>query len=248
MSTKERFQNPNIGDTVILRMLIYNNNQASDVNGVDKIEIWKVNDQDPNNVDKRTLVQTIDGATVTHDGEGAYSVEVFLEEAVYCIGRYVDVWYMSFDRQQQEQCTIAQIEAMFQIQRELWFTSPSPIVFDCTFSFRPNKLMQGSKQHLIINVTPNVPTASELEAYYRNLAIVSPLRISIAQHCGECVPAEEDLRLVVDKELVTYRERCLAYYFLDTTEMDCGIYDVWFQLEFAESVYISPKMQLQIFR
>jgi hypothetical protein len=127
-------------------------------------------------------------------------------------------------------------------------TSPVPLVHDFTFTFRPNKLVQGSKQYLIVNVRPNVPHASELERYYLTLAINSPLHIYISQRCGPCAPAEEDLRIVVDGELVESREKCLGYYFLDTTEMDCGIYDVWFELELVDSLYISPKSQLQIYK
>ena len=247
MSIKERFQNPNVTDTVILRMLVYNNHQFSDVNSVEKVEIWKIDDLDPQNIDKRTLVQTVTGTDISHDGDGQYSVEVFLEEPLYTIGKYIDIWYMAFATHDQDACQVAPIDAMFEVVRDIWFTSPSPIIYDFSFSFRPNKFVQGTKQHIIINITPNAPTASEMQAYYANMATISPLRISIAQRCGNCVPAEEDLRLIVDNELITYRERCLAYYFLDTTEMDCGIYEVWFQLDLGGNIYISPKSQLQIF-
>jgi hypothetical protein len=61
------------------------------------------------------------------------------------------------------------------------------------------------------------------------------------------MPQEQDLRLVIDSDDVTLREACRAYYMLDTTEMSCGIYNVWFEMEFGESLYISDKQQLQIF-
>lgn len=247
MSIKERFQNPNVNDTATLRMLVYNNHQFSDVNSVDKVEIWKIDDLDPNDLDKRTLVQTIDGTNVSHDGDGQYSIEVFLEEPLYVIGKYVDIWHMAFATHDQDACQIAKIDATFEIVRDLWFTTPSPIIYDFSFAFKPNKFVQGCKQHIVVNITPNVPTATEMQEYYANMATVSPLRISIAQKCGDCVPAEEDLRLIVDNELITYRERCLAYYFLDTTEMDKGIYDVFFTLELGGNIYISPKNQFQIY-
>ena len=76
---------------------------------------------------------------------------------------------------------------------------------------------------------------------------MSDLKISIEQACGNCLSDEQDLRLIVDKELVQSREKRYGYYKLDTTEMDCGIYNVWFQLEFGGNVYISDKMQLQIY-
>ena len=115
------------------------------------------------------------------------------------------------------------------------------------FSFRPNKIRQGSKNYLIIDITPNVPKTSDLNRYYQNLAIVSPLKCLPEQECGECMPAEQDLRLVVDCELVELREKCVGYYYLDTTEMDCGIYNVWFQMDFGDTVHISDKQQVQIY-
>jgi hypothetical protein len=247
MTLIERFQNPKVNDTVTLRMLVYNNHQFSDVNSVDKVEIWKIDDLNPNDFDKRTLVQTIDGTNVSHDGDGQYSVEVYLEEPLYVIGKYVDIWHMAFATHDQNACQIAKIDAIFEIVRDLWFTTPSPIIYDFSFAFKPNKFVQGCKQYIVINITPNVPTATEMQEYYANMATVSPLRISIAQRCGDCVPVEEDLRLIVDNELITYRERCLAYYFLDTTEMDKGIFDVFFTLELGENLYISPRSQFQIY-
>jgi hypothetical protein len=48
---------------------------------------------------------------------------------------------------------------------------------------------------------------------------------------------------------VEHRHDSEGYYFLDTMvlDMDCGIYDVWFELEFGENKYISEPLQLQIF-
>jgi len=166
-----------------------------------------------------------------------------LEQAVYTIGRYSDVWTVEVESGETE----AQIENSFEIFPDLWFTSPVPVVYGFDFSFRPNKIRQGSKNYLIIDITPNVPKTSDLNRYYQNLAIVSPLKVSIEQECGECMPAEQDLRLVVDCELVELREKCVGYYYLDTTEMDCGIYNVWFQMDFGDTVHISDKQQVQIY-
>ena len=49
------------------------------------------------------------------------------------------------------------------------------------------------------------------------------------------------------KEVVELREKVFGYYRLDTTEMDCAIYNIWFELTFADTVEISNKMQLQIY-
>ncbi len=94
-----------------------------------------------------------------------------------------------------------------------------------------------------------MPRSSDLERYYTNLAMASPVRISVEKACGECVPKEKDLRVVVDKAPVEFRRDSEGYYFLDTVEldMDCGIYNVWFELEFGESTYISDNLQLQVY-
>ena len=107
--------------------------------------------------------------------------------------------------------------------------------------------MKGSKRYLIINIIPNVPRGADIIPYYENLAIVSDLRVSISLNCGECVPKEKDLRLVVDRQLVDYREKGTAYLFLDTEDLEPGIYDVWFELCYGENVFVSEKNQLQIY-
>ena len=38
-----------------------------------------------------------------------------------------------------------------------------------------------------------------------------------------------------------------SYYFIDTTQYDVGIYNVWFELQYAENTFVSEKNQLQIF-
>jgi hypothetical protein len=247
MATKERYQNPTIGDNLRLRMLTFNNNVYKNVHSIQKVEIYQLDNEDPTDVSKRRLVETIDGANVTQDSTGQYSILLELVDPLYCIGQYTDIWFMAFERYEEEECEIAPVEQYFEVVRDLWFTAPVPIVYDFSFTFQPNRIRHGSKQHLLVNVAPNVPRACDLQSYYLNLVVVSPLYISIAQRCGDCVPQEEDLRLVVDRKLVEFREKTLGYYFIDTTEWELGIYDVWFELDVAESVYVSPKSQLQIF-
>lgn len=243
MSLKERYQNPVTGDQVNLRLFTYNSNNRTDFNNVTKVEIYLL---DPNsktieNPSGKVLVETIEN--ITHVETGQYLVTLSLEDTKYVIGDYLDVWYVEVEENETE----ATIENNWQIYPDLWYTTPIPIIYDFNFSFRPNKIRQGSKRYLIINITPNVPDATDLQRYYENLAIVSPLKISIEKLCGDCVPAEQDLRIVVEQDSVELREKNTGYYFLDTTEMDQGTYNVWFELEFGESLYISDKSQLQIF-
>jgi hypothetical protein len=46
---------------------------------------------------------------------------------------------------------------------------------------------------------------------------------------------------------VDYREKGYAYYFIDTTDYDEGIYNIWFELAFGENLYVSDKNSFQIY-
>jgi hypothetical protein len=246
VATKERMQNPTCGDNVRLRLLTYNSNNRRDVQSIENIEIYFLdpNEISPSNPDGRRLVQTISGENVVQEDTGQYLIEVPIVDPLYTIGKYIDAWYVTFEDGENETACITN---HFIIYPDLWFTSPVPPVYDFSFAFRPNKIRKGSKRYIIIQITPNVPRGSDILHYYESLAIVSDLRVSIEIGCGECVPAEQDLRLLVDRALVDYREKMYAYYFLDTNELECGIYNIWFELAFGENVFISEKNQFQIF-
>lgn len=239
-ATKERYQNPTCGDTVNLRLFVYNSNNLANVQAVEKVDIYHIDD-----ADGKRLVETIDGSQVELLSTGAYMLPLSLTRPQYTIGKYLDEWTIQFV--QDTTCGLGTVKNFFQVYSDLWFTTPVPPVYDFNFSFRPNKIVKGSKRYLIINIIPNVPRGADIIPYYENLAIVSDLKVSISLNCGECVPKEKDLRLVVDRQLVDHREKGYAYFFLDTEEMDDGIYDIWFELCYGENTYISEKNQLQIF-
>jgi hypothetical protein len=242
---KERTQNPVIGDLLKLRLFTYNSNQRQDVFRINDVKLYYLDpaNTSEDNPDGRRLVKTI--TEITHEDDGQYSVTVNLEEDVFVIGKYRDVWEVEVIEDQ----PVSTIEQKWQILPNLWYTSPEPMIYDFAFGFRPNRLRAGSKQYLIVTVQPNVPTASDLERYYLNLAVASPIKISIEAACSDCLPPEQDLRLIVDRESIELRKACEGYYFLDTDtlELDCGIYNVWFEMEFGENLYISDKQQLEIY-
>lgn len=242
---KERYQNPAIGDQVNLRLFTYNSNNLADLQSIDKIDIYVLerSEVSAENPDGRRLIETIDGTGVTVEDTGTHLLTVELDEKKYAIGRYIDVWTASFSTDQPD----SSIEQCFEVFPNLWYTTPIPIVYDFKFHFQPNKFRLGSKQFIIIEIIPNVPTAGDLRNYYENLAIVSDLKISIEHKCGDCLPAEEDLRLIVDKVKVDYREKKFGFYNLDTEGLECGIYDIWFQLDFGGNRYISDRMQFQVY-
>lgn len=245
MATKERFQNPAVSDKVNLRLFTYNSNNLADLESIEKIDIYYldralVSDTNP---DGRRLVESFDGTAIVVEDTGTHLLQVTLEEKKYVIGSYVDSWTVNVSTDQ----PAGTIEQVFQVYPSLWYTTPIPVVYDFNFHFQPNKFRKGSKQFLIIEIVPNVPTAGDLRQYYENLAIVSDLKISFEQTCGDCLPAECDLRLVADKVPVTYREKRYGYYQLDTEDLNCGLYDIWFQLDFGGNRYISDRMKFQVY-
>ncbi len=245
MALKERYQNPTVNDSIRLRSFVYNSNNFSNVSNIEKVDIYFL---DPTlrseaNPDGRRLVESFDGSLVVAEDVGKYLLEINAVSPLYTIGNYIDVWTMAIDNVEPSSA----IEYKFSIYPNLWYTTPIPVVYDFKFHFQPNKFRQGEVKYLIMEIIPNVPRGSDLCAYYENLAIVSDLKLSLQQQCGPCAPKEGDLRLILDEVSVDYREKKFGYYQLDTRELDCGIYDIWFTLEFGTNVYISDRQQLQIY-
>lgn len=246
---KERNQNPVVGDTLNLRLFTYNSNHRQAVQAVDRVEIFQL---DPtlvasDNPEGRRLVKTIPSSEIEEVADsfgGHYKISINLENEVYPIGRYIDVWSVEFNSNQSGTVTNE-----FNIISDLWYASDMPIVYDFSYGFRPNRVRKGERRWITVDVVPNVPNSSDLERYYVNLALASPIKIFIEKTCGNCVPKEKDLRMVVENGEVEHRRDSEGYFFLDTAalDMDCGIYNVWFELEFGENKYISENLQLQIF-
>jgi hypothetical protein len=243
---KERYQKPVCGDTVNLRLFTYNANSLTNVRTINEIKIYVIDDalKDASNPEGLRLVQTVSGSSVELAKTGEYILSLYLDPEFYGIGTYYDFWNVTFES---GECPNTEVRNTFQIASDLWFTSSSPIIYDFNFQFRPNRIRKGSKRYVLIKVTPNVPQGADLVSYYDNLAIVSDIRVSMEISCGECVPAETDLRLVVDRHLVEYRQDSYAYWFLDTTQLDEGIYNIWFETVAGENTYISEKYALQIY-
>ncbi len=245
MATKERYQNPAIGDTVNLRMFSYNSNNLTSFESITQVDVYYLDPTfvSPDNQDGRRLVDSFDETAVQLLDTGTYLLPIEADDKKYVIGKYIDVWTVNAIGDQPN----SRVTNVFQIYPALWYTTPIPVVYDFAFHFQPNKFRKGSNQFIIIEIKPNVPTAGDLRKYYENLAIVSDLRISIEQNCGNCMPVEADLRLIADDELVDYREKRHGYYRLNTTDLECGIYDITFKLHFGENVYISDRMHFQIY-
>lgn len=248
MATKERNQNPVAGDDLKLRLFTYNSNHRQPVEEVERVQIYQIDKScvGPDNPEGRRLVSEFgpsDVELVDDQFGGHYMVSVEIDQDLYPVGQYIDVWSVRFSSNQSGTVTNC-----FVVLSEMWYAADMPVVYDFSYGFRPNRIRKGEKRWLTVEVVPNVPRASDLERYYVNLALASPIKISIEKSCGDCVPKERDLRMVVDRASVDHRRDSEGYYFLDTValNMDCGIYNVWFELEFGENNFISDNLQLQV--
>lgn len=246
MANKERYQNPVIGDNIKLRLLSYNSNSKANFDAVEKVEIYFL---DPTEITESNpkgmrLVRSINSVDITNSDVGSYLTAFIAEPLQFTIGKYIDVWYVTIDDE------TATIENNFEIYPNTWFTSPTPLIYDFNFFLNPTRIKKGSKRWLTVEIVPNVPNQHYLTEYYRNLAIIADVKIKIEQECVPCMPTECDLRIVVDNEQLEIREKCNAYYFLDTTEngldLKPGVYAVTFEMTFGDSIYISEKQNLQI--
>jgi hypothetical protein len=243
---KDRYQNPTIGDTVRLKFFVLNSNMTAEVNSINVVRIYFL---DPTavtvvNPQGKVLVQTIPGGSILNPQQGEYYYDLYLDPIIYTeTGRYIDEWEVVF----QLGDLPANHEQLFQVFPELWYTTPIPIVYDFSFYFQPNKMRKGEIKSIEIEIIPNVPRATDLCAYYENLAISAQLFVYIALRCGPCVPCESDLRLIVNREPTFYREKNRGFYKIDTNLFDCGIYDIWFELDFGGNVYISDTNQFQVY-
>lgn len=239
---RQRYQNPTLGDTVRLRLLTFNSNLPTNFDSFESVEVFYLdpNEKTEENPTGRTLWETIDPSEIVNDAPGSYYVDLAVPSPQWVIGEYVDVWNSVFE----PGVEAFPIENQFTIYPRLWYTTTIPVVYDFQFAFSPNRIVQGSKKWITIEIIPQVPRANDLERYYTNLAIAADITISIAKTCDPCLPQEQDLRLVVENAAVEQREKVFCYYWLDTSEMEGGLYDVWFTLLIGGNTYVSERQQL----
>lgn len=244
MPNKKRYQNPVIGDTVELQLFVYNANAPADLLQIYSVDIYGVNPNgDPNNPLDRFLVQTIDGSNVRQIETGIYQVDVLLEAPQYQIGTFVDVWKSEVVAGE----GAVEITNIFEVYPDLWYSFTQPAVYDFAFTFRPNRMRKGSKQYLILAITPNVPTGSDLKRYYENLAIAGNALMTMTRISGPCLPAEPLLRIAYEDRPPDYKELLQSFYKIDTSELEVGMYNVFFSLPLGDNLFVSDNMAFQIY-
>jgi hypothetical protein len=97
MATIERYQNPVPNDTVVLRLFVYNQNSFSNVQSIEKVEIYKMpDDASINDVSKGTLFRTISPPDIKQDDTGKYYVDLVADYPLFTVGKYVDIWHVVF--------------------------------------------------------------------------------------------------------------------------------------------------------
>jgi hypothetical protein len=244
---KSRNQNPVVGDDIRLGFITFNSNNLAPVNSVDHIDILyfgDCHDKKCHEPPDPLLIETIPGNLVTSECPGKYSYVLATSAPKYSIGKYHDVWNIQYRYGD----PLTKVPKSFEIYPDLWITATMEAVYSFDFRFQPNRIRKGSKKWLQIQIVPNIPTATDLMRYYENLAISAELKIWIELDCGPCPPNDcNDLNIIVDGETVWERDKVFAFYKLDTTEWECGIYNTWFELDFAGTTEISPKMQFLIY-
>ena len=211
---KERLQSPTVGDDIELQLFTFNSNCPTSVNNISKVEIWVL---DPTcvsetNLDGRRLVETIEAADISNPATGEYLATLSTSAPLYTIGCYLDIWHIAFEEYENLENRIAKKEQEFKLLPDKWYTTPFPVVHDFSFRFLPNRIRKGTSKFLRIEIIPNVARATDLARFWENLAISSDLLVSIEMKCGDCLPQEKDLRLLVDCESTDFKEKCFAYY------------------------------------
>ena len=152
--TVERFQNPTCNDIINLRLFTYNNNSRKDVLSIAKVDIYTFDQTAISelNPDGSRLVATVNGTDILAEETGQYLCQITATSPLYTIGAYKDVWTVTFE---DNDCSTAEVANYFEIYPDLWFTTAVPPVYDFNFTLRPNRIRQGSKRYLLIQITPN---------------------------------------------------------------------------------------------
>ena len=249
---KERFQSVTLNEEINLDFYSYQNNSLIDVESIQKIEIYFL---DPSQVSKtnpqgRRIKQVIQPGSITNIATGHYRTTIALDDSLFEVGNYIDVWYVKFNDYDPK---YIKIENQFVVSTDLRETWDKPFVYDITFAFNPKKIMLGSKKYLKIQFYPTIPIEKDiLDRFYFNLKTTQNLYIRIEQieGCGyDSGFREMNIKTEPEWDEVEVRGDNEAYYLLDTTEngeYPLGIYTVQFKILLDGQEILSPKFYLQV--
>lgn len=260
MPIKERYQSPVLGDTLNLDFYSYNNNSLTSVNELGNIEVYfldktQLSDNNPNG---KRIKLIITPNNITELSTGHYRAQINLDDNLFEIGDYIDVWNIKFN---DYDSTFYKVENQFRIHTDLRETHDRPFVYDVSWSFNPKKIILYSRRYLKIAFKPSIHddigrkyiNESLIDRFYFNLKNTQNLfiKIELIEGCDyneDCLYAN----IITDPEWdrVEIRGDNEAYYLIDSTEdegiYNLGIYSVQFKILIGGQEIISPKFYLQI--
>lgn len=260
MAIKERYQSSVLGDSINLDLYAYNNNSLVNLHEIQKIEIYFL---DPSqitstNVEGRRIKEIIYPDTITNEGTGHYRSQLLLDNDLFEIGKYIDIWYVKFNPSDQN---YNQITNNFEIHRELIQTNDRPFLYDIHFSFSPKKIVKNSKRYMKIGFYPTVHSdigvkslaEDQLNQFYYNIKTCGNIyvRTEMIEGCGY-IDSHPDANIITDPEwsLIDIRGDNEGYFMIDSTDegnYNIGIYNVKFKAEIQGQEIISNKFYLQIY-
>lgn len=257
---KERYQSPTLGDVLNLDFYSYNNNSLTSVQEFSNIDVYFL---DPtqvteNNPQGRRIKLIITPNNITEISTGHYRAQITLDDNLFEIGNYIDVWRLKFNNYDNN---FIKVENQFKIHTDLRETQDRPYIYDVTWSFSPKKIVLYSKQYLKIGFFPAIHSdigtkyinEKLIERFYFNLKNTGNLFIKIDLIEG-CNYNEESpcANTITEPEWdqVEIRGDNEAYYLINSTEdgnYNIGIYSVQFKILIDSQEIISPRFYLQIF-
>lgn len=261
MTEKQRFQSTVLGDTINLDFYAYNNGELVDVYFIQKVEVYFLDSTQvsPSNQDGRRIKKIFAHDEIIKVSTGHYMVQLYLDDSLYEIGNYIDVWKVKFNDYDKQYYNN---ENQFKIYTDLRETSGAPFLYKIDYKFSPYKIIRGSKQYVqveyypVINKDDQKTTQLEdiMNKFYYNLKTTSGLyiRIEMIEGCNyntDCPYA--NIKTDPEWENIEIRGDNIGVYLLDTTEdtgiYDLGIYSVQFKSIIDNQEILSQKFYLQIY-
>jgi len=228
MSEKQRFQTTVLRDTINLDFYAYNNGELVDVYFIQKVEVFFLDSTqiNPSNQDGRRIKKVFDQDEIIKIGTGHYRVQLYLDDSLYEIGNYIDVWKVKFNDYDKQYYNN---ENQFKIYTDLRETSGEPFLYKIDYKFSPYKVVKGSKQYIQVEYYPIInkddQRSSQLEdivnKFYYNLKSSNGLyiRIEMIEGCNyDSSNIYNNIKTDPEWENIEIRGDNIGAYFLDTTE------------------------------
>lgn len=254
---RERRENPVIGDTINLRVFTYSSNSRADIYQMDSVNIYYLDKEQATeaNPEGRVHITSIPANQIFHPSQGEYQVVLKTNPVDYRVGTYIDRWEGLFEI---DDSRPGVIENYFNIYRDLWYTSPIPLVYEIGFVYSPTKILSGSKKYIRTDIEIYTRDKSIVEQYYYYLRGLQSIQFRLTLDEGpDYDPVVSENNIIQDWAPMSFAEDRTAYFLLDTSidprpsrsgrPLPLGIYLIQFKAALGETVHLSPKFRLQIY-